>query len=215
MKKLVVFDLDGTLIESAGGIAASVNKTRADYGFPPLPGKLISTFTGDGAKKLLERSFSDVTLPVPIEEAVQQMIRNYAENPVLDSYLYPGVAEGLKSLKEAGFLLAVVSNKPVVVGEKILTHFGIMPYLTENIGGGSGFPLKPEPDALLFLMKKYQIPAEHIWMVGDNHTDLDFARNAGVRSIFCKYGFGIRKEAAATVEVETFSECVTYLSGNV
>lgn len=215
MKKLIVFDLDGTLIDSLGGIAASINRTRADYGFAPLARELISSFTGDGAVKLLERSFADVALPVPVEEAMERMIRNYADNPVTDTALYPGVAEGMKVLQESGCLLNVVSNKPVVVGEKILTHFGIMPYLTENIGGGSGFPLKPAPDALFYLMKKYQVSQENVWMVGDHHTDLNFALNGGVRSIFCKYGFGTQGNVPFTSEAESFSDCVEILSASL
>ena len=211
MNRLLVFDLDGTLVDSVGGIAASVNRTRINYGFSPLSRELISSFTGDGAVKLLERSFADVTLPVPVEEAVERMIRNYADDPVADSALYPGVAEGIKTLQSAGWLLAVVSNKPVVVGEKILSHFGLTPYLTENIGGGSGFPLKPAPVALLHLMEKYQVQTGNTWVIGDNHTDLNFARNAGVRSIFCKYGFGTREDVLSDAEVETFSGCVDFL----
>ena len=215
MSRLLVFDLDGTLVDSVGGIAVSVNRTRADYGFEPLPREVISSFTGDGAVKLLERSFADVALPVPVEEAVARMIRHYADDPVADSALYPGVAEGMKALYESGWLLTVVSNKPVVVGEKILTHFGIMPYLTENIGGGSGFPLKPAPDALFYLMKKYQVSQENVWMVGDHHTDLNFALNGGVRSIFCKYGFGTQGNVPFTSEAESFSDCVEILSASL
>ena len=82
MNKLIIFDLDRTLINSVGGIAQSVNRTRMDFGFEPLEEAVITSYPGDGAKKLLERSFADVTLPVPVEEAVQMMIRNYAADPV-------------------------------------------------------------------------------------------------------------------------------------
>lgn len=212
MKKLLVFDLDGTLLHSVGGIAASVNRTRAAYGFAPLSPEMIASFTGDGAKKLLERSFSDVRLPVPLEEAVGKMVQYYADNPVTDSFLYDGVAEGIRELHNAGWIVTVVSNKPVVVGEKILTHFGLIPYLAENIGGGSGFPLKPAPDALFFLMKKYEVPAENIYVIGDNHTDLNFAKAAGVKSIFCEYGFGTKQDAETSYTVDSFSGCVKLLS---
>lgn len=215
MKKLLVFDLDGTLIDSAGGIAVSVNRTRADFGFAPLSTEKIASFTGDGAKKLLERSFSDVQLPVSLEEAVEKMVSHYAADPVAESSLYDGVADGIKALQQAGWIVTVVSNKPVVVSEKILSHFGLTPYLSENIGGGSGFPLKPAPDALLHLMKKYAVEPENVWVIGDNHTDLNFAKNSGVRSIFCKYGFGTRGDAPCTAEAETFSGCVAILSASL
>ncbi len=212
MKKLLVFDLDGTLLDSVGGIAASVNETRADYGFPPLARDLIASFTGDGAVKLLERSFSDVTLPVPLEEAVSRMVRHYAENPARNSFLYEGVADGFKTLYDSGWILTVVSNKPVVVSEKILNHFGLSAYLSENIGGGSGYPLKPEPDALHYLIRKYAVLPENVWVIGDNHTDLHFAARAGVKSIFCEYGFGTAGDAEVINKVKRFPECVSLLT---
>ena len=215
MKKLLVFDLDGTLIDSAGGIAVSVNRTRADFGFTPLSIEKIASFTGDGARKLIERSFADVKLPVPLEDAVEKMVNHYAENPVAESFLYEGVAEGIRTLHQAGWTVTIVSNKPVIVSEKILSHFGLMPYLSENIGGGSGFPLKPAPDALLYLMEKYDVLPENVRVIGDNHTDLNFAKNAGVQSIFCKYGFGTHGDVPCTAEAETFSGCVEILSASL
>ncbi len=211
MKKLLVFDLDGTLIDSVGGIAAAVNRTRMDFGFSPLDPKIIASFTGDGAVKLMERSLADVRLTVPPEESVSRMVQHYAADPVRDSFLYAGVAEGFRRLHAAGWILTVVSNKPVAVSEKILHHFGLLPYLAENIGGGSGFPLKPEPDALFHLMKKFEVSPEWTCMIGDNHTDLNFASRSGVKSIFCEYGFGSSGEAEVVYKAENFSGCIALL----
>ena len=211
MNKLVIFDLDGTLINSVGGIANSVNKTRIDLGFPPLAEAVITSFTGDGAKKLIERSFADVILPVPVEEAVQLMIKNYAAEPLCNTFLYPGVRDGLKKLKENNWTMAVVSNKPQLVAEKILAGLDIAELFDENIGGGTGFPLKPAPDAMLYLQKKYSADIEYSYIAGDNHTDLNAAANAGMKSIFCRYGFGIKLDSAATVEVDDFKQLTNYL----
>ena len=212
MKKIIMFDLDGTLINSVGGIANSVNVTRQQYGFAPLSEDVITSFTGDGAKKLLERSCADVVLPCPIEEAVKKMTENYAADPLHNTFLYPGVLEGLKELSKAGFLLAVVSNKPQVVGEKILTGLGVMPLLCDNIGGGH-FPLKPAPDAFLYLLEKYNIAKENALIAGDNHTDINAANAAGVSSIFCQYGFGFLDNAVPTFSVKTFAELVNVALG--
>ena len=211
MNKLVIFDLDGTLIDSVGGIARSVNRTRADFGFAELEESVITAFTGDGAKKLLERSCADVTLPVSIEEAVQVMTRNYADDPLYHTYLYDGVKEGLTRLKNAGWITAVVSNKPQVVAEKIIAGLGIADLLNENIGGGAGFPLKPAPDAMLFLLDKYGAKAENSYIAGDNHTDMNAAKNAGMKSIFCRYGFGVKLDSVSTVEVDDFYQLTNYL----
>lgn len=207
MKKIIMFDLDGTLINSVGGIANSVNVTRQQYGFAPLPEDVITSFTGDGAKKLLERSCADVTLPCSIDEAVKVYVANYAADPLTNTFLYPGVMEGLQTLADNGFLLAVVSNKPQEVGEKILTGLGVMPLLSDNIGGGK-FPLKPAPDAFLYLLEKYNIAKENALIAGDNHTDINSAAAAGVSSIFCKYGFGVLDNAVPTWSANDFAELV-------
>lgn len=205
MSKLIMFDLDGTLVNSVGGIANSVNALRKSFGFSPLPVKMIADFTGDGARILLQRSFADVTLPCSLEDATRQMVQFYAENPLHDTGLYPGVKEGLQALYDAGFILAVVSNKPQTVSEKILTGLGIAHLFSDNLSGGA-FPLKPAPDALLFLMDKYKTAPADAWMVGDNHTDINAANAAGIKSIFCKFGFGVRGDAVPAFEAESFRE---------
>lgn len=212
VERLIVFDLDGTLIDSVGGIAESVNRTRRDFGLPVLPESTIAAFTGDGARKLLERAVRGETLPVSFEEAVAVMVRHYAEDPLYHTSLYPGVAEGLAELKRAGWRLAAVSNKPQLVGEKILAGLGIRQLLDDNIGGGGGFPLKPAPDAILHLLAKYGAVREHSFVVGDNHTDMNAARNAGLRGIFCTYGFGIRNDTPAETEVDSFGALTAYLA---
>lgn len=211
MNKLVIFDLDGTLINSVGGIANSVNKTRIELGFPALAESVITSFTGDGAKKLLERSFADVKQPVPVEDAVQLMIKNYAADPLCNTFLYPHVKDGLIKLKKNNWIMAVVSNKPQLVAEKILAGLGIADLFDENIGGGTGFPLKPAPDAMLYLQKKYNADHEYSYIAGDNHTDMDAAVNAKMKSIFCRYGFGIKLDSVSTVEVDDFNQLTNYL----
>ena len=206
-KKIIIFDLDGTCVDSIGGIANSVNVTRRQFGFDPLPEALIASFTGDGAKKLLERSFADVTLPCPVDEAVRTMVANYAADPVCNTRLYPGVAEGMKQLAAANFMIAIVSNKPQEVSEKILDALGISPLLCDNIGGGT-FPLKPAPDAVLYLLDKYGIDKTGAWVAGDNHTDINAANAAGVKSIFCQYGFGVLADSKPTCYAGSFSELV-------
>ena len=199
-----MFDLDGTLVDSIGGIANSVNVTRHYYGFAPLPEKLIESFTGDGAKKLLERSFADVKLTVPVDEAVKKMVNFYEEDPLYNTRLYPGVKEGLEQLHDAGWLLAAVSNKPRSVGSKILDGLGITPLLCDNIGGGV-FPLKPAPDAFCHLLEKHRVSCENAWVAGDNHTDINAAAAAGIRSIFCRYGFGTLKNTTPDFQVDDFN----------
>lgn len=207
--KLLIFDLDGTLINSIGGIANSVNRARVHIGAQPLPKPVIQEYIGDGSRKLAERAFADLKLEESdFENAFHYMVDAYAAEPVVDSAPYPGVLDGLKKMKEAGFRLTVFSNKPERVGSLILNEFGIMELLDDNIGGGTGFPLKPAPDAIFHLMKKFAATPDGTYMVGDNHTDLNVATNAGVKSVFAEYGFGHRREAKADYTIANFTELV-------
>ena len=86
--------------------------------------------------------------------------------------------------------------------------------IDENIGGGMGYPLKPQPDALLYLMQKYHAAPGNTWVVGDNHTDIFLAANGGVRSIFCTYGFGHKAASASSFDAASFAEAVEILQAN-
>ena len=207
---LVMFDLDGTLIDSVGGIAHAVNAVRRECGLVPLSTERVRGFVGNGARKLMERSLADAPAPVPVDAALAAMVDRYAVEPLYDTRLYPGVAEGLEDLARRGALLAVVSNKPDRVGRLILDGLGIARFFCENIGAGR-FPLKPAPDAVLHLLEKYAVPRERAWFVGDHYTDLRAAEAAGVRGVFCRYGFGRRDEAPAAFEIDAFSELAPLL----
>ncbi|MCI6287926.1 MAG: HAD hydrolase-like protein [Lentisphaeria bacterium] len=197
------FDLDGTLADTILDIANSVNLTRRDYGLEPLAAELVVSYVGDGARKLLERAFADN--PINVDEGLEHMIRHYYEHPVVDTVLYPGVAEGLAALKNAGWKLAVVTNKPGIVAREILRRLGVAGFLDEIIGGNDGYPLKPDPAVLLFLMEKYHAVPEKSWMLGDNHTDMNSAVNAGMNGAFAAWGFGSMGNAAAALKVDSFA----------
>lgn len=203
------FDLDGTLADTILDIANSVNLTRRDYGLEPLAAELVVSYVGDGALKLLERAFADH--PINVDEGLEHMIRHYYEHPVVDTVLYPGVAEGLAALKNAGWKLAVVTNKPGIVAREILRRLGVAGFLDEIIGGNDGYPLKPDPAVLLFLMEKYHAVPEKSWMLGDNHTDMNSAVNAGMNGAFAAWGFGSMGNAAAALKVDSFARFTRHL----
>ncbi len=203
------FDLDGTLADTILDIANSVNLTRRDYGLEPLAAELVVSYVGDGARKLLERAFADH--PINVDEGLEHMIRHYYEHPVVDTALYPGVAEGLAALKNAGWKLAVVTNKPGIVAREILRRLGVAGFLDEIIGGNDGYPLKPDPAVLLFLMGKYHAVPEKSWMLGDNHTDMNSAVNAGMNGAFAAWGFGSMGNAAAALKVDSFARFTRHL----
>ena len=207
--KLISFDLDGTLINSIPGIANSVNRTREALGAAPLPYETISKYIGNGSRKLAERSFADLLQTHDFEGLHAQMVFNYTKEPIFGTLPYPGVLEGLDKLKRAGVILTVVSNKPSAVGSSILRELGIGTFIDDNIGCGQNFPLKPAPDALLFLLDKYQISPMDAWILGDNYTDIEAGSNAGIHTAFADYGYGKLHDQDADLHVASFTDFVT------
>ena len=209
MAGCVVFDLDGTLAATITDIAASVNRTRTDYGLPELPVDQIVSYTGDGARKLLERSFADH--PIDWDEGLEKMVAHYYAHPAENTSLYPGVAEGLAALKAAGWKLAVVTNKPGIVAREILKTLDIARFLDDMVGGSDGFPLKPDPAVMFHLMKKYGAAPADSWVLGDNHTDLNSALNAGMNGAYATWGYGFPAEATCRIRVDSFEQFTQYL----
>ena len=199
-----IFDLDGTLGATIRDIAASVNRTRRDYGLPEQPIDLIVSYTGDGARKLLERSFRDH--PIDLDEGLEKMIRHYYAHPAENTSLYPGVAEGLAALKAAGWKLACVTNKPGLVAREILKALQIDHLLDDIIGGNDGFPLKPDPAAMFHLMKKYGAEPADSWVLGDNHTDMNSASNAGMNGAYATWGYGFPADSVFKIKVDSFEQ---------
>lgn len=204
MVKLVIFDLDGTLIDSRRDLAASINCMRRSFGLPEWELAAVTVCIGDGMKNLVCRTLTDAD--VDENEALQRMKAFYAEHLVDTTCLYDGVADTLRKLREHGVKLAVVTNKPVAATEVILQKLGVFDLFDDIIGGDSGFPLKPEPESLLSLISKYGFVPEQCRMVGDHYTDLESGRKAGIKRILCKYGFGDPKSEMPDHCVDSFPE---------
>ena len=211
MVKLIVFDLDGTLIDSRHDLAGAVNYMRGSMGLEPLSAERVVSFVGNGIINLVRRSVADAE--VDFDEALRRMKRYYADPLVDTTCLYPGVSAGLKELKESGITLAVLSNKPTAASAKILDRLGVAGFFSDIIGGDGNYPLKPEPDALLALQAKYGFDASSCWMFGDHYTDLEAARRAGFRRALARYGFGDPREEKFDFEVDSFGEFVIAVKG--
>lgn len=211
MVKLIVFDLDGTLIDSRHDLTGAVNYMRGSMGLEPLSAERVVSFVGNGIINLVRRSVADAE--VDFDEALRRMKRYYADHLVDTTCLYPGVSAGLKELKESGITLAVLSNKPTAASAKILDRLGVAGFFSDIIGGDGNYPLKPEPDALLALQAKYGFDASSCWMFGDHYTDLEAARRAGFRRALARYGFGDPREEKFDFEVDSFGEFVIAVKG--
>jgi phosphoglycolate phosphatase len=204
--RLLVFDLDGTLIDSRTDLCNSVNATLTHFGKPELPEAVISSYIGDGASLLVRRAFGDPEGDAHDEEYVTEALTfflDYYRIHKLDyTFLYPGVLESLKAIRAAHpeMLMAVLTNKPVNPSRDICAHFGLAAYFFQNYGGNSFHTKKPDPHGLESLIAEASLiagasaipgpaitPAETI-MIGDTDVDVLTARNCGARSIGCTFG---------------------------
>ncbi len=205
-KRLLIFDLDGTLAETRQDLTTGINLMRAHYELPPLDVEAVTGYIGDGVRKLVERSLEGTALN--LDEALALNKKFYAEHMLDETALYPGVVEGLQAL--SGNALAVLSNKPGDPSRVILKHLGVDGLFFQILGGGDLPNLKPAPDGIVALMEESGISAENTWMIGDHHTDLEVAHNAGVKSGFVTYGIGHSGEFTADQTWNGFNELVEF-----
>ena len=197
--KLLVFDLDGTLIDSAQDLCNSVNATLENYGRAHLSDEVIAGYIGNGALTLVRRAFAADDGIEPSEELLAQAYKffldYYREHKLDYTYAYEGVLEALDALHKVHDqvdapqrLLAVLTNKPVRPAQAICEALGLAPYFLHIFGGNSFATKKPDPEGLLALMNHAGArPAETV-MIGDSQVDVLTARNAGAWSIGCTFG---------------------------
>jgi phosphoglycolate phosphatase len=185
---LIIFDLDGTLIDSAKDLAVSMNATRAHLGMPALDPALIYTFVGNGAPTLVRRALGAGASDDLVQEGLSFFLRFYRTHALEHTQLYPGVRELLEALAPQ-HTLAILTNKPVKISFDIVTALGLMTYF-QRVYGGDSFPgKKPDPVGILTLMAENVAEPSQTWMVGDSSVDIQTARNAGVRSCGVTWGF--------------------------
>ena len=198
--RLIVFDLDGTLIDSRIDLANSINAMLEHFGKPRLPDNVIAGYIGDGASMLVRRALGDPEGDRHDEEYVAEALDfflSYYRIHKLDfTYVYPGVIEALEAIRSARpeVLMAVLTNKPVKPSRDICAHFGLDRFFFQNYGGNSFHTKKPDPHGLLTLIAEASAiagstiaPVETL-MIGDSEVDVLTARNAGALSIGCTFG---------------------------
>ena len=215
VQRLVVFDLDGTLIDSQIDLANSINAMLVHLGKPELPHAVLLGYIGDGARMLVRRALGDPEGDVHDEEyvnaALEFFLAHYRIHKLDFTYVYAGVAEALAAIQAAwpGIAMAVLTNKPVGVSREICAHFGLDRFFFQVYGGISFHTKKPDPAGLLTLMAEASAldgagaaiaPGETV-MVGDSEVDILTARNCGARSIGCSYGLSPQSLAAAAPDV--------------
>jgi phosphoglycolate phosphatase len=207
---LVVFDLDGTLIDSARDLADAGNALLAGYGSATLPQERIVRMVGDGARELVRRLLTASALDVPLDDALARFLREYNDRLLATTRPYDGVVEMLARVSPIA-RLAVLTNKPEYATRRLLDSLELARFFADVIGGDTAMARKPDPAGLLSLVGRARLTSARALMVGDSVADLRTAAAAGVPACLARYGFGFaqipdEERALAAHEVNRPSE---------
>ena len=213
--RAVLFDLDGTLIDSRRDLAGAVNSLLVEVGLEPLPERTVLDQVGRGARSLVRRSLdlADPEGRVGREEGLLRRFLGHYLGRLLEATVpYPGVVAGLERLQAAGMPMAVVTNKPEAPARTILDGLDLARFFPVVLGGDSLPTRKPEPEMLQVAAHRLGVPLPRCWMIGDSDVDLDAARRAGVVGVWCSWG-GIHPDAprGAVRHADRFDELVEAL----
>jgi|SRR5579885_57728 phosphoglycolate phosphatase len=191
--RLVIFDLDGTLIDSRLDLVHSVNAALRHLGRPELPDEVIATYVGDGAPMLIRRALGDPDDEDLVRQALEFFLSYYREHKLDHTRVYAGVPEALATIRQAGNAhprkLAVLSNKPVNPSRAIVEALGLGPFFTQVYGGNSFSTKKPDPLGAQTLLKEAGCSPHQAVIVGDSSNDVLTGRNAGLWTCGVTYGF--------------------------
>lgn len=190
--RAVLFDFDGTLIDSAPDLADAVNELLGRRDLGPLSLADVTSMIGNGVEKLIERAFAatgNPLEPAALKGEHAEMMDIYARHLTGRTKLMPGAREALDELREAGVALGLVTNKPQRFIETILDFFRLSGLLGVAIGGDSGVPKKPAPDMLLAAMEELGAAPWDTVMVGDSTSDVESARAAGIPVVIVRGGY--------------------------
>jgi phosphoglycolate phosphatase len=214
---LLIFDLDGTLIDSRLDLAHAVNATRKHMGMTPLEFERVYSYVGNGAPVLIRRALGEQATEAEVEEALEFFLEYYRDHALDFTRLYPGVKESLERLEAAGKRMAVLTNKPVRMSNAICEGLGIAGHFFQVYGGNSFDFKKPNPIGVQSLMRETGIGPERTVMVGDSGVDVNTAINAGVRSCGVTYGFQPEtlKEPKPDVLVDRMEQFVEWVLGKI
>ncbi|HTX75586.1 MAG TPA: HAD-IA family hydrolase [Terracidiphilus sp.] len=221
--RLIVFDLDGTLIDSARDLCNSVNAALEHMGRPHLDDSIIASFVGNGAAMLVRRSLAVENGVDPndvhdeeLATAYNFFLAHYREHKLDFTYAYPGVLDALAGLQDGHHRkLAVLTNKPVRPARAICEGLGMGGFFFQVYGGDSFALKKPDPLALRTLMQEAGVTPAETLMIGDSRVDVQTARNAGVFVLGCQFGFGPQNlmEIPPDVVVDSPADWLTALAG--
>ena len=204
--KLVIFDLDGTLIDSRLDLVHSVNAALRHIGRPELPDDVIASYVGDGAPILIQRALGGEAVDdAVVRQGLQFFLSYYREHKLDHTTVYAGVKEALAAVQRTSNgvprQMAVLSNKPVKPSRAIVEALALGPFFTQIYGGNSFATKKPDPEGARKLLEEYGVRPEEAAIVGDSHVDVETGRNAGLWTVGVNYGFSPHTLAEASPDV--------------
>jgi phosphoglycolate phosphatase len=193
----IVFDLDGTLVDSRADLAAAVNATRERLGLAPLALAQVEAMVGEGARLLLRRALPEAVAGAAFEDALARFLDVYLERCLDTTRPYPGVPVALAALAAAGYRLALLTNKPERHSRKLLAGLGMLGSFSPLLGGDSLAERKPDPAGLLVIAEAWKVPVGELLLVGDSAVDLATAAAAGSRAALVSWGYGRAEQLAS------------------
>jgi phosphoglycolate phosphatase len=198
--RALIFDLDGTLIDSKIDLIHAVNATLQELGRERLPPETIAGYIGHGAPQLVARALGSRD-DEETQRALKFFLEYYEEHKLDNTCLYPGAARTLKELHRQGVPMAVLTNKPVRISGRILEALQVSQYFRAVYGGNSFETKKPDPLGANTILAELSIPAGVTMLVGDSEVDVQTARNAGTQAAYANYGFGVYNRDAFPADI--------------
>jgi len=197
--RALIFDLDGTLIDSKQDLVLSVNATLRAIGREELPADLVASYVGSGAPVLIGRALGGSPDSEELQRALRYFLSHYEQHQLDNTRAYPGVREALVQLN--GTPMAVLTNKPANISVRILEGLGLAQFFQVIYGGNSFATKKPDPLGANTVLSDLQAAASEAAMVGDSEVDVQTARNAGMISAIVNFGFGIHDRGKYPADV--------------